>query len=369
MLVSADASRLLVLDREAPRGTELGLPGMERLSTLDFEAYAAAPLRLLGRSGDLLALAGPDGGYALIDWGGREHAGTFGRGRSGGDFLVLSGGRLGLLSSGSGGRGRIGLVELGREEGRDVVALPGEPVPGTMALSPRKDRGAVLCASAGGRGRVVLAWCATTFRTVRVEPVAADASALAFGEGGRVLAVASPSAAEVLLLDLEREREDRRVGMVGRPVRMLPEPSARRFWVLCANVGHVAVLCPTAARVTSRVLLEAADGAAGRLAFSPEGRLAVVAEGAGGIALLDSDPSSPGYGLLVDRLEMGCALEAPAWSPLGDEVYVADPAGGRALALAVSRGDRPVKDTDEYLLEQLRRKLELERRKNPLFPP
>jgi hypothetical protein len=106
------------------------------------------------------------------------------------------------------------------------------------------------------------------------------------------------------------------------------------------------------------------------VAFSPEGRLAAVAEGAGGgVVLLDADPSSPGYGLLVDRLELGRVLSGLAWSPLGDEILVGDAALGAVVVLGVDRGTRSLKDTDQYLLEHLREKLELERRKNPLFPP
>jgi hypothetical protein len=343
---------------------------MERLSDIDFAPHAAAPLRVLGRAGEQVALADAEGGLALFDLGARAFVGSIHGGGPAGDFLVAPGGRMALLSLGSGGRGSIELVDLERWERRAVVALPGEPLAGTMTLSPRKDRGAILISVEDGRGRIAVTWWTATFRTLEARRVPADASAIAFADGGQALAVASPSTSEVILLDLESGRERSRVGMVGCPFHLSTDPSGGNLWVLCGSVGHVAVADARAGRVVSRVLLEGLDPSSNRVAFSPEGRLAAVAEGAGGgVVLLDADPSSPGYGLLVDRLELGRVLSGLAWSPLGDEILVGDAALGAVVVLGVDRGTRSLKDTDQYLLEHLREKLELERRKNPLVPP
>ncbi len=370
ILVAPDASRFFVLDQEEPWATEAGLLRMERLGGLDFAPHAAAPLRVLGRAGDRVALAGAEGGLAIFDLGARAYVGSIQGGGPVGDFLVAPGGRLALLSLGSGGRGSVELVDLERWESRELLSLPGDPVPGTMTLSPKKDRGAVLASVDGGRGRVAVTWWTSTFRTLEVSGVPPDASAVAFAEGGQVLAVASPASSEVILLDLGTRRERARAGMVGCPFHLSTDPAGRHVWALCASVGHVAVLDPAGGKVVSRVLLEGVDPAANRVAFSPEGRLAAVAEGAGGgVVLLDADPASPGYGLLLDRLELGRVLTGLAWSPLGDEIVVGDAMLGAAVALTVDRGSRLLKDTDEYLLEHLRERMELERRKNPLFPP
>jgi sugar lactone lactonase YvrE len=259
-------------------------------------------------------------------------------------------------------------MDLDRWESRALLSLPGEPVPGTMTLSPRRDRAAVVVGDAGGRA--VLAWWTGTSRPFALLPVPDDAGAPVFVEDGRVLAVPSRGGSEVRFLDLDRARERGRALMVGRPIQLAAAPEDGAAWALCEDVGHVAVLDSLALRTTARMLLEGVDPSVNRLAFSPEGRLAAVAEGrGGGVALLDADPSSPGCGLLLDRLELGRVPEALAWSPLGDELYVVDALLGAVAAISVDRAGRGVKDTDAYLLDQLRSRMERERRKNPLFPP
>jgi DNA-binding beta-propeller fold protein YncE len=370
LVVAPDATRLFVLDLETPRATEVGLHRMERLGVLDFASRASAPPRVSGQAGGLLGLAARGGGLAVYDLGARAFAGSIHGGGPVGDFHVAPGGRLALLSLGLGDRGAIELLDLERWESREVVDLPGAPVAGTLTFSPHGDRGAVLVSRDGGRARSAVCWSTGAFRILASIPVEPDAACLAFGAGGSQLAVAHPGSAEVVLLDPAARREGRRIAMVGRPFGLESDPSGRALWVLCRDVGHVAVIDPDAGRVRSRVLLEGADPAMSRIRFSPEGRLAMVSEGErGGLVLLEADPESPGCGLLLDRLDLCRPIGSLEWSPLGDEVFVVDGPGGCVVAIDVHRGARRLKDTDQYLLEHLKAKRELERRQNPLFPP
>jgi len=170
---------------------------------------------------------------------------------------------------------------------------------------------------------------------------------------------------------VREERAIEQVLLAGEPYAVVCDPAGRRIWTLCERLGHLAFVDPDNLMVVRRTQLSGLIAGARRVAFSPEGRLAVVPEtGEGCLALLDAGSPGPTQGDLLDRLELGREVGEVLWSPLGDEVYVTSPEAGSVLKISVDRGDQEIKDTDLYLMDQLLRKpQDPSGVKNPLFPP
>jgi hypothetical protein len=139
---------------------------------------------------------------------------------------------------------------------------------------------------------------------------------------------------------------------------------------LCERLGHVAYVDPNTQMVVRRTQLAGLIAGPRRVAFSPEGRLAVVPEtGEGCLALIDTGAAPAGPGELMDRLELGREVGEILWSPFGDELFVTSPECASLLKIGVDRGDQDIKDTDVYLMEMLLRREDPAGHKYPLFPP
>jgi len=195
--------------------------------------------------------------------------------------------------------------------------------------------------------------------------------ALAFDAEGRSLYAACHDDSCLAVIDVREERQVDQVLLAGEPYGLVDDPAGRRIWALCERLGHLAFIDPTNNMVVRRTQLSGLIAGPRRMAFSPDGRLAVVTEGAEGcLALLEAGLPGAAQGDLLDRLELGREVGEVLWSPIGDEIYVACPEAGAVLKLAVDRGDMEIKDTDVYLMDQLLRDGRAPAGvKYPLFPP
>jgi hypothetical protein len=173
------------------------------------------------------------------------------------------------------------------------------------------------------------------------------------------------------VIDVREERPVEQVLLAGEPYGLVDDPAGKRIWTLCERLGHVALVDPQNRMVVRRTQLSGLVAGQHRMAFSPEGRLALVAESAEGcLSLLEAGLPGPSQGDLLDRLELGREVGEILWGVFGDEIYVASPEAGAVLKIGVDRGDQEIKDTDIYLMDQLLREGRSPSGvKYPLFPP
>jgi DNA-binding beta-propeller fold protein YncE len=193
---------------------------------------------------------------------------------------------------------------------------------------------------------------------------------IAFEPGGRFLYAACHDDSTLAVIDVRERRIVERIHLAGKPYSTVCDPVGRRIWVLCEKLGHLAMVDPGDHTVCRLTQLPGLKPGARQVAFSPEGRLAVVPQlEDGSLALVEGGTPCAGYGEVADTLELGREMGEVAWSPLGEEVYAASPGAGEVLRLSVDRGDQEMKDTDLYLMDQLLRQEDSAGYKNPLFPP
>jgi hypothetical protein len=158
------------------------------------------------------------------------------------------------------------------------------------------------------------------------------------------------------VIDVRDERVVEQVLLAGEPYGLVADPAGKRIWALCERLGHVAYVDPNTQRVVRRTQLAGLIAGPRRVAFSPEGRLAVVPEtGEGCLALIDTGTAPAGPGELMDRLELGREVGEILWSPFGDELFVTSPECASILKIGVDRGDQDIKDPAGH--------------KSPLVPP
>jgi hypothetical protein len=279
--------------------------------------------------------------------------------------------RQAVVSSATADGGAIELVSLAPLAAMGRLELPMPPVRGTLALQVSRGYGAVVVRDVERRDEAVILFelradsqpCA-----IRVE---GGVRSLAFDAEGRFLYAASHDDSALTVIDVRDERPVEQVLLAGEPYGLVADPAGKRIWALCERLGHVAFVDPTNQMVVRRTQLSGLAAGPHHMAFSPEGRLAIVAESSEGcLALLDAGEPGPAQGDLLDRLELGREVGEVLWSPYGDEVYVASPDAGVLLKIAVDRGDQEIKDTDVYLMDQLLRKGQSPSgAKYPLFPP
>lgn len=393
LAVAPDASKVFVFDVEAPRITVVGTSRMEVVQKIDLGSHRPGTRLFLGRSEQALYCAGPGNKIAVFDQGSFTVEASIDCGAHACDLGFLPGERQAVLTVSSGAKGGVALLETGKFSCLALLPLLLAPVPETLTLSPRRGLGAALVGSVPGRAEGIVVWSLDPFEHLFTIPVHGGPRSLAFSADGPTLFVACADSSELVVVDVERRQIVQRHRLAGRPFQVQAEPAGRNLWALCEGLGHLAGIDARYGTVSAKVRLDGVESSRNRFSFSPEGRLLVVPEtGSGSVALVEIMPRGPRYGELADRLELGRQVACAAWGPLGDEVFVTDEALGAVLALGVDRGDQELKDTNEYLAEQLwkdalpprRRaspgssKIDLKLpdpdapdsgQKNPLFPP
>ncbi|HLY11604.1 MAG TPA: hypothetical protein VKW04_20045 [Planctomycetota bacterium] len=369
--LSPDGSQLFVFDSSTPRVTVLGTAGWEVLSTFDLDLPVAADPFLLAGFQDSLYVGGLPGKVAVIDAATRKYAGAFPCVGEACEMKILPQLRQAVISTATARGGAIELVSLDPQARMGRLDLPMPPVRGTLALQASRGYGAVVVRDVERRDEAIILFelrPGTEPCAIRVE---GGVRSLAFDVEGRSLYAACHDDSALTVIDVRDERPVGQVLLAGEPYGLVADPSGKRIWALCERLGHVAFVDPGNQMVVRRTQLSGLLAGPHHMAFSPEGRLAIVAESSEGcLALLEAGLPGPTQGDLLDRLELGREVGEVLWCPYGDEVYVASPEAGAVLKIAVDRGDQEVKDTDVYLMDQLLRKGQASSgAKYPLFPP
>jgi hypothetical protein len=228
----------------------------------------------------------------------------------------------------------------------------------TLALLANRGLGAVVLRDANHLGEVIAMFECRAGEEAAFIQLECGVRSLAFDPEGRYLYAACHDDSMLSVIDVREQRVVERVLLAGEPYGMVCDQVGRRVWAFCEKLGHVAFVDPLDQSVFHRAQLPGLRPSRRPVAFSPEGRLAAVAEAADGcLALIESGGMAAGeYGEVDDRLELGRDVGEMAWSPLGEELYVSSPMTGSVLRLAVDRGDQLMKDTDLYLMDQLLRR-------------
>lgn len=366
--VSADGLRVLVLHDESGRvdGLEsatLRVVGGDQLGPSD----GLRPL-LRGRHGDRFYCAGRAGRLAVFHASSLLFRDSVVCDGEPGDVETLPDGTFVFLTTSDGAGGG-----LERREGRTLepggrLDLGGRPLPGTLALCARRGLGAVLVKPVQGPEELLL-WTLEPFAVWRRIPVGAGAGALAFSECDDLILVARPELHEVLGVETAGGEVSCRIMMLGKAFQLAAQPQAPAVWALSRSLPHLVRVDLPLGAGPAPLRLEGLDPAGARLRFSPDGQLAAVPEGESGrLTLIDLYADEPSYGGAVDGLDLGWRIAALDWSPFGDEIFAVG-ADGSVAAFLVSRGDRAVRDTGEFILQDLLRLEEREASKYPLFPP
>ena len=118
-----------------------------------------------------------------------------------------------------------------------------------------------------------------------------------------------------------------RVLLAGEPYSVVHDPLGRRIWAMCEKLGHVAFIDPLDHMVIRRTQMAGLTAGRKQVAFSPEGRLAVVPEPQDGcLSLIEGGVPGAQYGDVDDRLELGqdvgdghCRDGTKQWPRLPDE--------------------------------------------------
>ena len=366
--VSADGLRVLVFHDESGQVIGLESAGLQVVGGDRLGPSDDLRPRLRGRRGDQFFVADAGGRLAIfrastLRFGDPVHCDG-----EPGDVEALPESSRVFIATSDGTRGSLERREGGTLEAGGRLDLGGRPLPGTLALCARRGLGAVLVKPAEGPEELVL-WSFEPFAVWRRIPVGSGAGALAFSEEEDLLFVARPELHEVLAVELKGGMIARRVVMLGRAFHLAAQPQSGAVWAISRSLPHLVRVDRPLGAGPAPLRLEGVDPSNARLRFSPEGRLAAVPEAESGqLTLVDMYPDEPSYGGLLDRLDLGRSIVALDWSPFGDEFFAAADDGSVA-AFLVNRGDRAMRDTGEFILQDLLRMEEREASKYPLFPP
>lgn len=367
---SPDGSKLFIFDQALPRVTVLGVAGWKVLETFDLELPDASDPFFLGAFEETFFIGGSMGKVVLIDSTTRRYAGAIPCAGDACEFRVLPELRQAVLTTATGDAGTIELLSLAPTASLERLDLPMQPVRGTLILLPSRGLGAVIVRDVdrGGEGVVLFELRAQTEPCIiRME---GGVRSLVFDAEGRSLYAACHDHSALAVIDVREERIVEQVLLAGEPYALVAEPAGRKVWALCERLGHVAYVDPDNQMVIRRTQVAGLVAGPRRVAFSPEGRLAVVPEtGEGCLVLIDCGAPGAMPGDLLDRLELGREVGEVLWSPLGDELFVTAPECGSVLKVGVDRGDQDIKDTDVYLMEMLLRREDPAGHQYPLFPP
>jgi hypothetical protein len=363
MTVSPDGSRLFVFDQDRAQVSIVGVASWALLGKADL-----APSRFfLAGFEDSIFLGGLPGKIGIFSAASLRPWGAIPCVGDACDLGILPEPRQAVVAAASGRRGFIDLLDLSPVQTLARMEMPLPPVRGSLALLPRQGLAAVVLRDADRRDEAIALFECRPGTEPCFLKMEGGVRSLAFDSEGKTLYAACHDDSTLAVIDVREQRIVDRILLAGEPVAVAHDPVGRRIWAVCEHLDHVAFIDPRDHSVFRRAPLTGV-GAGHPVAFSPEGRLAVVPEHDGGcLSLFEGGMPGADYGDVDDRLEMGRDLGTVVWSPLGEEIYVASPGNGEVLRLAVDRGDQEIKDTDLYLMDQLLRQEEAG--KNPLFPP
>ena len=369
--LSPDGSQLFVFDSGSPRVTVLGAAGWEVLCTFDLSLPSASEPFFVAGFDDSLYVGGLPGKVAVIDAAVHRYAGSVGCDGHVCEMKVIPQLRQAVLTTAVADGGAIELLSLAPLASMGRLELPMQPVRGTLALQVSRGYGAVVVRDVDRRDEAIVLFelrAGSSPCAIRVE---GGVRSLAFDSEGRYLYAACHDDSALAVIDVREERPVEKVLLAGEPYGLVDDPVGHRIWTLCERLGHVAFIDPNNQMVVRRTQLSGLTAGPRRLAFSPEGRLAVLAEaGEGCLTLLEAGLPGTSQGDLLDRLELGRDIDEVLWSPIGDEIYVSSPESGAVLKVGVDRGDLEIKDTDIYLMDKLLRDGHAPAGvKYPLFPP
>jgi hypothetical protein len=364
LFVSPDGSRLHVFDREDSRLSIIGVASWQLLGKVDLG------LPFIAGFGESIFLRGTAGKVEVYDAAARRFSGSILCCGDACDVAFLPELRQAVLTTASGRDGHVELVALSPVRTVARMEMPLPPVRDSLALLPSHGLGALVIRDADHRDEAVALFECRAGEEPCLLRVEGGVRSLAFEPGGRFLYAACHDDSTLAVIDVRERRIVERIHLAGKPFEVVSDPVGRRIWALCEKLGHVSMVDPCDHTVFRLAQLPALKPGAKQIAFSPEGRLAVVPQlEDGSLALLEGGTPGAGYGEIDDVLELGREIGEVAWSPLGEEVYAASPGAGEVLRLAVDRGDQEMKDTDLYLMDQLLRQEDPAGLKNPLFPP
>lgn len=368
LVVTADGSQVLVFDQERARVSIIAAASWQLLEQVDLALPRASVLASFGES---IFLGGTPGKVEVFSAASRRCSGSIPCSGDVCDLAVLPEIRRAVATAACGNEGRLEFIGLSPVQKLGSIDLPLPPVRESLALLPSQGLGAVVLRDADHRdSAVALFECrpGTEPCFLRLE---GGVRSVAFEPDGRFLYAACHDDSTLAVIDVREQRVVDRVLLAGEPFAVVADPVGRRVWALCEKLGHVAFIDPCDHSVFRRTQLPGLTTGPRRVAFSPEGRLAVVPQPEDGcLAVIQGGTPDAQYGELDDLLEMGREIGEIAWSPLGEEVYVTSPRGGEVMRLGVDRGDQEMKDTDLYLMDQLlRQQDDAAGLKNPLFPP
>lgn len=370
LVVSRDGSQLLVFDRARAQVTVLGVSAWQVLERVDLDVPPSVIPFVLAGFEDSVFLGGLPGKVGVFSAASHRFSGAIPCSGDVCDLGILPDLRQAVLTAALGREGVVELVGLSPVLPAARLELPFPPVRGTLALHPTRSLGACVLRDPERRGDTLALFECHGGTDVCFLQMDGPVASLAFESEGRFLYAASHDDSTLAVIDVREQRVVERVLLAGEPYAVVNDPVGKRLWTLCEKLGHVAFIDPLDHSVFRRAQLPGLTSRCKRVAFSPEGRLAVVAEEQDGcLSLIEGGAPGVEYGEVDDRLEMGRDVGEIVWSPLGEEIYVASPGTGAVLRLAVDRGDQIMKDTDLYLMDQLLRQEDPAGLKNPLFPP
>jgi hypothetical protein len=358
LFVSPDGSQLFVFDQDCSEVSAVSATTWQRMERVDLVRPGAVAPSFLGGFEDMMFLGGLPGKVDVFSAASRRFSGAIPCSGDACDLAILPELRQAVLATVSGKEGLVELVGLSPLRTAARIELPLPPARGTLALLPNRGLGALLLRNEKNLGGLIAIFECRAGSEAAFLQMECGVRSLAFEPEGRYLYAACHDDSMLSVIDVREQRVVERVLLAGEPYGMLCDHAGRRVWALCEKLGHVAFVDPLDQTVFHRAHLPGLRPCRRPLAFSPEGRLAAVAEASEGcVALIESGGMAAGdYGSVDDRLELGRDVGEMAWSPLGEELYVASPQTGSVLRLGVDRGDQLMKDTDLYLMDQLLRR-------------
>jgi YVTN family beta-propeller protein len=368
--VSPDGSQLLVFDQERSLLSIIGVSTWQLLEQVDLALPLASSTSFLAGFEDSIFLGGLPGKVVVFNAAIRRYGGAIPCSGAACDLAILPEIRQAVLTTVSDQEGLIEIVGLSPLQTLARLELPLPPVRNSLTLLPGHGLGAVVLRDADHRDEAIALFECRPGSDVAFLRMDGGVRSIALEPDGRYLYAACHGDSTLAVVDVREQRVVERVLLAGEPFSVVSDPLGRRIWALCERLGHVAFVDPLDHSVFRRAQLPGLSSGWKRIAFSPEGRLAVVPElQVGCLSLIEGGTPGSQYGDVDDRLELGRDLGEIVWSPLGDEVYVTCPGSGTVLRLSVDRGDQEMKDTDLYLMDQLLRQEDSAGLKNPLFPP